>query len=154
MTVVDQPARPERAKVPWGPRGTAAATFCAVTTLLTQLEAENHVDVYQYAKVAHNRRPGIWKCQDDYLYLYRVAEATCIQMEHIKKGHKQHPVNNVSPQRKKISSPPHHYHSSGGSSSNGHHLGNGHYSIRVPPDGMESSVDEGFANNSTATAVV
>ena len=27
MTVVDQPARPERAKVPWGPRGTAAATF-------------------------------------------------------------------------------------------------------------------------------
>lgn len=27
MTVIDQPTRPKGAKVPWGPRGTAAATF-------------------------------------------------------------------------------------------------------------------------------
>ncbi len=61
--------------------GTEAATFCALSTLLRQLDFENHVDVYQYAKVSHNRRPGIWKSQDDYLYLYRVAEAVCCDLE-------------------------------------------------------------------------
>ena len=64
--------------------GTEAATFCALSTLLRQLDFENHVDVYQYAKVSHNRRPGIWKSQDDYLYLYRVVEAVCYDLE--KKG--------------------------------------------------------------------
>lgn len=57
--------------------GPEAATFCALSTLLRQLDFENHVDVYQYAKVAHNRRPGIWKSQDDYLFLYRVIESVC-----------------------------------------------------------------------------
>ncbi len=51
--------------------GTEAATFCALSSLLRQLDFEGHVDVYQYAKVAHQRRPGIWKSPDDYLYLYR-----------------------------------------------------------------------------------
>ena len=31
--------------------GTEAATFCALATLLRQLDFESHVDVYQYAKV-------------------------------------------------------------------------------------------------------
>lgn len=43
--------------------GTEAATFCCLTTLGKQLEYENHVDVYMYAKLYHNKRPGIWKCQ-------------------------------------------------------------------------------------------
>ncbi|XP_046407157.1 tyrosine-protein phosphatase 99A [Ischnura elegans] len=55
--------------------GTEAATFCCLTTLMKQLEFEKHVDVYMYAKLYHNRRPGIWRSQDDYLYLYRAMEA-------------------------------------------------------------------------------
>ncbi|XP_071438889.1 putative receptor-type tyrosine-protein phosphatase mosPTP-1 isoform X2 [Hetaerina americana] len=55
--------------------GTEAATFCCLTTLMKQLEFEKHVDVYMYAKLYHNRRPGIWRSLDDYLYLYRAMEA-------------------------------------------------------------------------------
>ncbi|KAG1714236.1 Tyrosine-protein phosphatase 99A [Nymphon striatum] len=55
--------------------GTEAATFCCLTSLNKQLEYENHVDVYQNAKLCHIRRPGIWKSQDDYLFLYRAVES-------------------------------------------------------------------------------
>jgi len=49
--------------------GTEAATFCCLTTLGKQLEYENHVDVYMYAKLYHNKRPGIWKCQVSRIHL-------------------------------------------------------------------------------------
>ncbi|KAG8225885.1 hypothetical protein J437_LFUL006047 [Ladona fulva] len=55
--------------------GTEAATFCCLTTFMKQLEFENHVDVYMYAKLYHNRRPGIWKNEADYMYLYHATEA-------------------------------------------------------------------------------
>lgn len=55
--------------------GTEAATFCCLTTLRKQLDTENHVDVYQYAKLYHMRRPGMWRSQDDYLFLYRAMES-------------------------------------------------------------------------------
>ncbi|XP_023332955.1 tyrosine-protein phosphatase 99A [Eurytemora carolleeae] len=63
--------------------GTEAATFCALTTLKKQIDAENRVDVYQVCKLYHNKRPGIWRSQDDYLYIYRVLEslAGCIEGE-------------------------------------------------------------------------
>ena len=51
--------------------GTDAATFCALTTLRKQLSAEEAVDVYSVSKLAHNKRPGIWRSKDDYLYLYQ-----------------------------------------------------------------------------------
>ena len=35
------------------------------------LDAESTVDVYQICKLYHNKRPGIWRSQDDYLYIYR-----------------------------------------------------------------------------------
>ena len=41
--------------------GTEAATFCALTTLCNQLETDNAVDVYQVAKLYHDKRPGIWR---------------------------------------------------------------------------------------------
>ncbi|CAB3361379.1 Hypothetical predicted protein [Cloeon dipterum] len=43
--------------------GTEAATFCCLTSLTKQLEYESNVDVYMYAKLYHNKRPGIWKSQ-------------------------------------------------------------------------------------------
>lgn len=60
--------------------GTEAATFAVLTTLYKQINFEDAVDVYMYAKLAHLRRPGIWSSQDDYLFLYRAIEnyASCI----------------------------------------------------------------------------
>lgn len=55
--------------------GTEAAIFCCLTTLTKQLEYENHADVYMYAKLYHNKHPGVWKSQDDFLLLYRALEA-------------------------------------------------------------------------------
>ena len=57
--------------------GTEAATFCALTSLLKQLEFEAHVDVYEYAKTSHSRRPGVWRTQDEYFFLYRVFDTLC-----------------------------------------------------------------------------
>lgn len=54
--------------------GTEAATFSVLTTLFKQINFEDAVDVYMYAKLAHLRRPGIWSSQDDYLFLYRAIE--------------------------------------------------------------------------------
>lgn len=54
--------------------GTEAATFAVLTTLFKQINFEDAVDVYMYAKLAHLRRPGIWSSQDDYLFLYRAVE--------------------------------------------------------------------------------
>lgn len=55
--------------------GTEAATFCCLTTLYKQLNFEDCVDVYMYAKLYHLRRPGIWRSQDDYLFIYRALES-------------------------------------------------------------------------------
>jgi len=59
--------------------GTNAAQFCCLTTLYKQLNFEDCVDVYMYAKLYHLRRPGIWT-QDDYLFLYRAVEQLVSQM--------------------------------------------------------------------------
>ena len=55
--------------------GTEAATFCALTTLKKQLDQEAVCDVYQVAKLAHNKRPGIWRSKDDYLFIYQALES-------------------------------------------------------------------------------
>ena len=55
--------------------GTDAATFCALTTLQKQLKREGCVDVYQVCKLCHNKRPGIWRSKEDYLYIYQVFES-------------------------------------------------------------------------------
>ncbi|KAJ9581538.1 hypothetical protein L9F63_023279 [Diploptera punctata] len=110
--------------------GTEAATFCCLTTLYKQLEYENHVDVYMYAKLYHNKRPGIWKCQDDYLLLYRAMEAMASSM-----------VNTIPPPPPAPTpAPPDLYLTANGhingfvGNGNGPGQGNG----RVPADGMES----------------
>ncbi len=39
------------------------------------LDNEESIDVYQICKLYHNKRPGVWRSQEDYLYIYRY---TCI----------------------------------------------------------------------------
>ena len=61
--------------------GTEAAMFCAVMSLLHQLDFEDHVDIYEYCKVSHMRRPGIWRSQDEYFHMYRIADSiVCASM--------------------------------------------------------------------------
>lgn len=114
--------------------GTEAATFCCLTTLGKQLEYENHVDVYMYAKLYHNKRPGIWKCQDDCLLLYRALESLASNM-----------VNSIPPPPPAPTpAPPDLYLTANGHINgfvgNGNGPGQGNGSVRVPPEGMESGV--------------
>ena len=55
--------------------GTQAGSFCCLMTLWHQLHFEGGVDVYQLAKLTHYNRPGVFKSQEDYLFLYCALEA-------------------------------------------------------------------------------
>ena len=46
-----------------------------LTTLKKQLGHEELCDVYQVCKLAHNKRPGIWRSKDDFLYIYQAVES-------------------------------------------------------------------------------
>nr|XP_023025132.1 tyrosine-protein phosphatase 99A [Leptinotarsa decemlineata] len=98
--------------------GTEAATFCALTTLKKHLIYDNKVDVYMYAKLYHNKRPGIWISSDDYMKLHLCVQTLC---------------NPPEPQIQEVT--PDLYAMANGT------INNGSIStdcIRVPPEGMEA----------------
>lgn len=98
--------------------GTEAATFCALTTLKKHLIYDNKVDVYMYAKLYHNKRPGIWISSDDYMKLHLCVQSLC---------------NPPEPQIQEVT--PDLYAMANGT------INNGSIStdcIRVPPEGMEA----------------
>lgn len=52
--------------------GTEACTFCMITSQAMQLEYDNTANVYTYAKLYHNKRPGVWRSIDDLKQIYRI----------------------------------------------------------------------------------
>ena len=56
--------------------GSEALLLCALSTLTRQMAQESHVDVYEACRMSHLARPGAWRAQENYFFLYQVGLCT------------------------------------------------------------------------------
>ena len=56
---------------------TEASIFCALASLVEQLDCESHVDVYYWFRTIHESRMGVWVSPDNLLFVYRVLDELC-----------------------------------------------------------------------------
>ncbi|KAL1492711.1 hypothetical protein ABEB36_010927 [Hypothenemus hampei] len=61
--------------------GTEAAIFCTLLTVKRQLAFDGSADPYMYAKLYHNKRPGIWVSADDYMKLHFAVQTLCTDID-------------------------------------------------------------------------
>ncbi|XP_015601110.1 tyrosine-protein phosphatase 99A isoform X3 [Cephus cinctus] len=55
--------------------GIEAGLFVLLTTLNKQLEFEQSVDIYMFAKLLYMKRPGIFRSKEDYILVYQCLES-------------------------------------------------------------------------------
>ncbi|XP_068157399.1 tyrosine-protein phosphatase 99A isoform X3 [Drosophila tropicalis] len=52
--------------------GAQACTFCAISSLAIEMEYGNTANIYQFAKLYHNKRPGVWTSSEDIRVIYNI----------------------------------------------------------------------------------
>ncbi|CAD7089970.1 unnamed protein product [Hermetia illucens] len=52
--------------------GAQACTFCAITSLSMEMEYDDTANIYTYAKLYHNKRPGVWTSSEDIRQIYNI----------------------------------------------------------------------------------
>uniref|UniRef100_U5EUF9 Putative receptor-type tyrosine-protein phosphatase mosPTP-1 n=1 Tax=Corethrella appendiculata TaxID=1370023 RepID=U5EUF9_9DIPT len=52
--------------------GSLACQFCCISSLSMQLEYDQTANVYMYAKLYHNKRPGVWTSFQDIKQIYKL----------------------------------------------------------------------------------
>lgn len=52
--------------------GAPASIFCAVASLAMEMEYEKSCNIYTYAKLYHNKRPGVWSSVEEIQQIYRI----------------------------------------------------------------------------------
>lgn len=52
--------------------GAPASIFCAVSSLAMEMEYDKACSIYTYAKLYHNKRPGIWSSVEEIQQIYRI----------------------------------------------------------------------------------
>lgn len=52
--------------------GAEAATLCITSSLAHQLECDRTANIYMYAKLFHNKRPGIWTSPSDIAKIHKI----------------------------------------------------------------------------------
>lgn len=52
--------------------GGPACTFCVITSQAMQIEYDSTTNIYTYAKLYHNKRPGVWTSVNDIKQIYRL----------------------------------------------------------------------------------
>lgn len=82
--------------------GTEACSFCLITSQAMHLEYDNTLNAYTYAKLYHNKRPGIWQSVDDLKQIYRIlsyspCDLTLLKCTEIRTDTEQDNVTTATP---------------------------------------------------------